>query len=119
MRTIENISKRNLANVLVATASMAGLLALAGCGDEGAESVYSSEVTATYYPDGSRLVNHGDDYPTVLQYCDGGDLVSTSPVSDSYGDAGGIYERNTDHAACDDGVLLSEEFPEIAAVINQ
>lgn len=114
MRSIEKIpNKRNSANVLVAAASMAGVLALSGCGGERDESAYSSDdVTATYYDNGSRLVTQGD-YPTILQYCDGGALVSTSPISDSYGDGGGIYLRNPDDSACEDGMLSPDEFPEI------
>lgn len=96
--------------------SLAGLLAIGGCGGE-AENNNTDEIQEggiereiTYYDDGSRQIDYDHaDFTTVFEFCDGQDLVEETQV-ESYGGASDI-ERSVDHAACDDGMLTPEDFP--------
>lgn len=94
--------------------SLAGLLAIGGCGGEAennTDEIQEGEIEReiTYYDDGSRKIDFdNDDVTTIFEFCDGQDLVEATQV-ESYGGASSI-ERSVDHAACDDGMLTPEDF---------
>ena len=91
-------------------------LGLAACGSSGSsstevthESNQDNSITYKYFDNGTRTINFSDDYyATILDFCDGPDLVEQTKW-DSH--AGNNVTRSVDHPACKDGRLDPEDFP--------
>lgn len=94
-------------------AAIAGIAAisLGGCGSEAPEPdvTYNESVSVTYNDDGTRWIDHGEDYPRVYQYCEAGYLNSVTANGDGYEESSGGFEIDL-HPACEDGKLTPEDF---------
>lgn len=119
----ETIKQSRLRTVGLAIAVGLSALSLTACaeepqqpkaGDPAVETVEGTDVTYTYFDDGSRLTTYADGrFSNILTVCDGADLVEQTQFNSwsSYrAGAGNDISRSVDHPACTDGRLTATDF---------